>query len=640
MNFFFGQVGPPCAGDMNQSLRRWLEGTIFWNTQENLSIHHEADFGLVLINDPRGLFEPQSVKIHVEANFVCTSDGILYNRRDIAERLDICNQSSNEQLIIASYRKWGKLFPDKYEGKFSFVLWDRVNKKLLGGRDALGYGNLCYSQKNGVLYFASDLATLLDQPMVEKSVNRKRFFQCLHYANNPPEQTYFEHCRYCPPSHILEFSNTISVTDYWKLDRKVFAEPDQDESANCEKYISLLAESIESEHDGTSRTGLMLSGGFDSSLLAAILAGNDTWKRSLTCYSYLFDQHQSCDESQFIWETVDKLKLESSQVNGDVHYVFSDLTGRGIVKDMVNLDGYAALPEAIFKLAARDSKSMMIMGHFGDDLFGGNRYKFADLLLTGDFRSVLDMIFRSGRTTDTLMEFINFGIRPLLPMPVKKLYRSIAKSSVDANLFAISDSKVNNIDERLKQLNTRLFQRQNLLKLIYFSNTAEGIYYYRKHLYLGYGLKCLMPFYSKAMIEFFWNLPVCQLNKPNKYRWLQRQSLEMVGLTNIANRTTKTGFQELYSTGINQKRTQIAEIIKKAELNQEVRFPASLLEKLESNAAIETTEAVAINQYLLTAMWWQAISDSGDSYNQIVRMEIGSDRLYFKKKNIWNVNRR
>ena len=216
------------------------------------------------------------------------------------------------------------------------------------------------------------------------------------------------------------------------------------------------------------------------------------------------------------------------------------------------------------------------------------------------------MIIHCESTFHTLKEFFNFGIRPLLPSPVKKFYRMLRRSKNEGNTFNITDAQINNVKRELKDFNTRLFHRQNLLKLIYFSNTGEGVYYYRKHLYLGHGLKFVMPFYSKAMIEFFWNLPIRQLNKPDKYRWLQRQALGLAGLKAIAGRTTKTEFQALFSTGINQKREQVAQIIKKSKPVFKSDFPhKNLLKKLESDAAIETDEAVAVNQYLLTALWWE-----------------------------------
>lgn len=638
MNFFFGQIYSAQNPDQIPDMESWLNKTIFDGLKDCQSTYAEAGFSLTLINDPKKLCKHQSGKIHVDKEYACTSDCILYNKQQLADQLGISDQASNEQIIISSFKKWGELFADKFDGKFSFVLWDRKNRKLLGGRDALGYGNLCYSQINDRLFFASDLATLLDQPLVDKSINRRRFYQCFRYANNPPTQTYFKHCHYCPPSHILEFTDVLSTTDYWRLGTKALQANDMDEPANCSNFISILNQAIENEQSENSATGLMLSGGFDSSLLAAIIAGNNSWKQSLTCYSYIFKQHTSSDESRFINQTLNKLNLDSRQINGDEHYVFSELPGRTIYKDIINLDGYAALPEAIFNMASQDSKTLLILGHFGDDLFAGNQYKFADLISSGEFKSIFNMIRNSDTTFSTLNELINFGIRPLLPAPVKKLFRKIFKPKDDNDVFAIKDSQINNIGEEIKHNKRQSFHRQKLLKLVYFTNTAEGIYYYRKHLYLGHGLKYVMPFYSKQMIEFFWNLPINLLNKPNKYRWLQRQSLSMVGLKHIAERTTKTQFVDLFSTGINKKRQLIIQIIKRSKLYDEMMLPENIMKKLEMAAEIDTNEAVATNQYLLTALWLEAISDSTESFNQPMQISVESKNLRCRKKNLWSLD--
>lgn len=616
----------------------WLSKTIFSGLKDRLSMHTEPGFSLMLVHDPKRKCAHQSRAIHVDEEYVCASDCILYNKNELAEALGISVQASNERIIISSLKKWGKLFADKFDGKFSFVLWDRKHGKLLGARDALGYGNLCYSRHNGTLYFSSDLATLLDQPLVDKSVNRKRFYQCFRYANNLPHQTYFEQCDYCPPSHILEFENTVSTTDYWCLSTRKSRVNDVDEVTNCKRYITLLTRAINNECDENSRLGLMLSGGLDSSLLASITAENKALKATLTCYSNIFEHHKSCDESHIINQTANKLNLDSIQINCDGHYVFSDLPGRTIVKDIINLDGYCVLPEAIFNRAGRDGKTLLIMGHFGDDLFGGNRFKFADLILHRDFSSILNMLNNSESTGKALNELINFGIRPLLPDAVKKFYRRFVKPGSQDNLLGVEDDQINTIDDFM-HINDQTFHRQNLLKLVYLTNTAEGIYYYRKHLYLGHGLKYVMPYYSKAMIEFFWNLPICQLNRPNNHRWLQRQSLTMLGLEHVAADTDKTEFMALYTTGITEKRTILSQMIDSSSQYDQIKLPEKLMEKMKSARNIEIDEAVLINQYLSAALWWQAVEAANGSFNQPVMFSFDCAGLQQKIKDVWSVNR-
>ena len=595
-------------------------------------MHNEAGFSLILVSDPRNLYPNQSSKIHIDDEYICACDGILYNKNDLIAQLGIPATSGNERIIVSSFKKWGKLFADKFDGKFSYVIWDRENKKLSAARDALGYGNFCYSQNNDAFFFSSDLACLLDQPQIDKSVNRKRFYQCFRYSNNSPDQTYFEHCHYCPPSHVLEFSNVISTTDYWQLGKKPLPTSDADELSNCKKYISLINDAITKESSEKPDYGLMLSGGFDSNLLAAIIARNSTWKHSLTCYSYIFDEHKSCDESRIINKTVEKLDLDSLKINADAHNVFADLSERTVFKDFVNLDGYAALPELIFKQAKKETTSLLVLGHFGDDLFGGNRYIFADLISTRDFKSIYNLVVGSDNKILSLRELINFGIRPLLPVSLKALYRKINKPKNEGNYFAIRDNQINNIDEELKFSDAKTFHQQNLLKLIYYTNTSEGIYYYRKHLYLEHGLNYVMPYYSKCMIEFFWNLPIIQLNKPDNYRWLQQQSLRLLGMHDIADSNNKAEFTELFSTGITKHRKRIIQLIKNCKLKDEIDFPEKLMKKLETNAPIESFQAGVICQYVLTAIWWQAIHQVNESFNQPNQIEIQPDKLICKKK--------
>ena len=379
----------------------------------------------------------------------------------------------------------------------------------------------------------------------------------------------------------------------------------------------------------------MLSGGFDSSLLAAILAKNDKYKDILSCYSYTFAEHKSCDESNFINKTITQLSLVSNPINADSNFVFADLQSRAIIKDFVNLDGYAGLPELLFKKAKQENKHVMVLGHYGDDLFGGNRYVFADLILQGEVRAILKLIKNAKNKFTALSELLNFGIRPLLPGWLKNLYRKIVASE-SKNYFSVSDEQVNNVDKEPRLLDTKLFHHKNLLKLIYYTNTAEGIYYYRKHLYLAYGLTCVMPFYSKKMIEFFWTLPVQQVNKPDEHRHIQILALRSFDLNHIADREDKTEFIQLFTTGIEKCRAQIVDLIEQTALNEEIKFPQDLLYKLKSSLTITDSEAGRISNYVLTAMWWDAVRQSDGSYNQLNRIKI--DRLVaLEKCNLWNI---
>ncbi len=616
MNFFFGQTHNLSVEQASQNQSVWLAKTIFSEYPDRISTHIEEDFSLTLINDPNNLCPYQSKSIYVDNDFICATDCQLFNKEELAKKLRIDATAENEIFFISAYLKWGNEFPDKFDGKFSFIIWDRKNKFLLAGLDALGYGSFTYSKVGDDFYFSSDLATLLDQPRVDKSINMKRFYQCFRYSNNGSEQTYFQHCHYCPPSHVFRVENNkIEAIDYWKLTDIAPPKTNKDEATYTQEFISLLRNALKKEIQDDKNLGLMLSGGYDSSLLAAILAENPDWRSNLTCYSYIFEKFKLCDESDFIEQTLKQLKLKGKMINCDDKTILSDLDKRHLSKDVINLDSYSSLPETIYYNTYEDRNSILISGMNGDDLFTGHIYLYRDLLLTKQFSVILLKLLSSPKITKEIYRFLNFGLRPLAPKSLKHIYRKLNRIRPTVNEFGITQQQVNSIDQKTLLKQNNLFHHQNLLKLLFFRNKAESIYYLRKKLYLKYNCKYVMPYYNKNIIEFIWILPLQHLEKLGKIRWLQRQSLKVYNLNHIINRADKTSFSELIHAGIIENKARIKKIINQSLILKNSLLEESKIEIFFRNIGQKEVDWWSLRIFVLAELWYREIHRKNKSFN-------------------------
>ena len=625
MNFYFGHIHTLSRDQARQHQMEWLNKTIFPEYKDCISRHVEDGFSLTLVNDPKDICPYQSNSILVNDDFVCATDCQLFNKVELATELDIDPKSQNEVFFISAFLKWGSEFPNKFDGRFSFVIWDRNHKSLLAGLDHLGYGNFSYSHVNHDTYFSSDLATLLDQPKVDKSINMKRFYQCFRYSNNSPEQTYFKYCYYCPPSHVIKINHDqIETTDYWKISKKTPSKNKTGETAFTEEFIYTLARALDKEIGKDKKSGLMLSGGYDSSLLAAILAESKSHKNNLTCYSYTFEKFNSCDESKYIKQTLIQLGLDGKLINCDDKTVLADIDTRQVTKEVINVDSFSSLPEAVYKQASLGEIDIIISGLNGDDLFGGVRYMYADLLSQKEFLSICKNLFNSKTKFTEIKKLVNFGFRPLLPKILKNTYRLFFKQAETDNPFKVLLSSVNNIDNASPIKGCKLFHHQNLLKLIYYRNIPESLFFLRKHLYLTHNLNISLPYYNKQMLELIWSIPLSLLEANGRMRGLQITALNRYRLNHIVNRTDKTNFQELIETGIVQHQQRIRQLANSSLLIKSGMVQADQVQEL-INKIGKSKQAFALRFFVLVELWYRKLA------NDPVTRKIGTNMITQEK---------
>ena len=113
--------------------------------------------------------------ISKDNNLVITFNGEIYNYKEIRNELSqnkvTFKSNSDTEVILESYKYWGIEFVKKLRGMFAFAIWDNSKKKLILARDPFGIKPLYYLKKNNILFFASQLKSILsiDKLSFEKS---------------------------------------------------------------------------------------------------------------------------------------------------------------------------------------------------------------------------------------------------------------------------------------------------------------------------------------------------------------------------------------------------------------------------------------------------------------------------------------
>jgi len=212
-------------------------------------------------------------------DIVVCLDGAIYNepelRKDLSSRHQLQNDNVGE-IISHLYEETGTDCVSKLRGMFAIALFDRKSGSLLLARDRLGEKPLVYAEVGESIYFASEIRPLLMVPGINREIDLEGLHHYFAYQTYiPAPYTIFRRIRKLPlATYLLATRKHIQLKRYWEIDyRKKLDIPLQD---CCEEYRRLLSEIVKMQTGGRDSVGVPLSGGVDSSSIAAVLSKQTT----------------------------------------------------------------------------------------------------------------------------------------------------------------------------------------------------------------------------------------------------------------------------------------------------------------------------------------------------------------------------
>lgn len=288
-------------------------------------------------------------------------NGEIYNYKQLRNNLKnshVFKTQSDVEVILHLYEDVGERCIDYLEGMYAFLIYDSVKNKLLAGRDHIGIKPLFYRVENDAICFSSELKTfdLAFSKRNEKSLLEKQVFGFVLDTS----ETIFEGIRQVRPGSVACVSNDLSIRFY---------------DANYNKKNNSVEDCILSAIEthllsSDVEVGVALSGGLDSSLIAAlckeIRPGVKTFVISDRCdsedvyYASLMAKRYGFDHREFILESRPYVK----DFNQKLDYILND-DGSGAFENIGDL--------AVFLFYKEVSKyvKVVLSGDGGDELFGG-----------------------------------------------------------------------------------------------------------------------------------------------------------------------------------------------------------------------------------------------------------------------------
>ena len=199
---------------------------------------------------------------------VVVYNGELYNYRELAKEINHSPRTrSDTEILLEAYIKWGKAALNRFNGIFAFAVWD--GKKLFLARDPMGVKPLVYAFDGRNLFFASEIKALLEL-VPRPEIRREALCDYMFLEYVPGPQTIFEGIYKLMPGAWLEVSDSGMETGTYydvisRAEGGAFSE-----KTGRERFEAALARAVELQQVADVPLGAFLSGGTDSSLLAAM----------------------------------------------------------------------------------------------------------------------------------------------------------------------------------------------------------------------------------------------------------------------------------------------------------------------------------------------------------------------------------
>ncbi|MFP5223899.1 MAG: asparagine synthase (glutamine-hydrolyzing) [Acidobacteriota bacterium] len=284
--------------------------------------------------------------------------------------------SSDTEVILALYRRHGAAAPEHLPGMFAFALWDEERQSLLCARDRFGEKPLYYAfGPGGELLVASEIKALAASGLIDPVLDLDALGHYLTYLYIHPSRTAYANVFTLPPAHSLEWRDgQVTVRPYWRL-------PEVDDSIGekeaVERFRELMERSVARQMVADVPVGVLLSGGLDSSTIAALAA-----RRSGRVLTFAFGFGNNIDELPYAQAVAD--------MHGTDHHVLTDqdtsiaalILRMAQVHDEPFADS-SCIPTYLISGLCREHVKVVLSGDGGDELLAGYDFWYRQLLDLG-----------------------------------------------------------------------------------------------------------------------------------------------------------------------------------------------------------------------------------------------------------------
>lgn len=485
-------------------------------------------------------------------------NGEIYNYLELRQELAgeyPFRTTSDTEVILAAYRKWGEDCVTRLRGMFAFAIWDEPNGKLFCARDRFGIKPFYYAVVDGVFYFASEAKTLLPfLPAIETDLDALKDYLVFQFCLDG--KTLFKGVSELKPAYCLSIRNgTVEPRRYWE----VYYNLDFHHTSLYfeERLRELLEDSVRLHIRSDVPVGAYVSGGTDSSIVAA-MAARMSPGGGFKAFTGKFALGELYDESAYARDVA----MRGGMTLHEQDITSSDFAD-SIRKVIYHLDypvaGPGSFPQyEVSRLAAKHRK-VVLGGQGGDEIFGGyTRYLVA--YFEQCIKAAIEGSSHSGRFVVTYESIIP-------NLVALKNYKPMLKEFWREGLFEEMDRRYYRLINRAPTLQgeirwevlgeyspfttfSRIFHKDNVNRESYFDSMTHfdfktllpALLQVEDRMSMAHGLESRVPFLDHPLVEFAATMPADVKFKDGTLKMALVNAMRRELPDSVANRTNKMGF--------------------------------------------------------------------------------------------------
>ena len=331
---------------------------------------------------------------------VIVCNGEIYNYRQLRSeavaRGHVFQTESDVETLVHLYEDEGIGLLNSINGQFAFALYDKRERTLFLARDHFGINPLYYTVIDGLLIFASEIKAILQHPLAPREVDLTGLDQVFSFPGLVSPRTLFKGIESLKSGHYLRVNGSgLKQTEYWDLDYPRVDEvvADRPESFYVERLTELFSQSVSYRLQADVPVGFYLSGGLDSSMVAAAIrqASPNIQRHS---FSIGFTEKEMC-ESKYQTLMSEHVDSRHHSIIFDWPEIADNLKAMIYHSECPVKETYNTCSMALSKAASSNGITVILTGEGADELFAGYvGYRFDQSGLrgssNGDMAAILE----------------------------------------------------------------------------------------------------------------------------------------------------------------------------------------------------------------------------------------------------------
>jgi len=304
---------------------------------------------------------------------VIVFNGEIYNYKDLRRELESkghqFSTASDTEVILESYREWKHDCAQRFNGMFAFAIFNLKTREVFLARDRAGEKPLFYLHQDGILWFGSELKSIMVSGRVRKELDWRALDYYLSFGYVPGDQCILKGFAKLLPGHAMTYDierDNLKAWQYWRLP-DTMANDHEDESELSRRFEELLEDSVRRQLVADVPVGIMLSGGVDSSLVTAMAARNST--ATVKTFTVTFPGFKSYNEAPYArlvanYFATQHTELEAETVRPEIMVELARQYDEPIADSSM-------IPTYMLSKLIRRHATVAVGGDGGDELFGG-----------------------------------------------------------------------------------------------------------------------------------------------------------------------------------------------------------------------------------------------------------------------------